>query len=1453
MAGLSSQQVSAQPVIVEESINPPVAKDEVSAAATADIEAQKKGFTMQDVLSGKVKEVGDIFITNEVLEDLKTDDDLYANVLSAVEQYGTPPADVGETVKPFVRDNKVVVPSSITDPQKVDEATILAERKMSVDMLVREAVPNPIVRQVIVDKMLPGTFMDDVKARAGDVARGAASLPGLGFVYAANALESYQVSDGSWEGFTDALSARSPEINKSLNTYYDFIENNLGIEGTLGRNMDNIVREELQKKVDSGELSQELFDETVYEIVDGERVNRNLIDETSAQNLMELNRDSLGWIQQLGSVLFEQAVTGGAVGLGRSAKSAKELDRVLGFKADPRYASALENVEDPLQIARIVRAENNKVKINDEFLLLGIREAKVDATVARLKTDKEALGKELDKMYLSGVDVNSSAYLVKQAELQRADSLMTRALFTGKTIPLLSESTGNLLIVGAGQYAGREVLPMAFGIEPSSGEAFGALFMAMGGVSFTKAAGRVAGKAGVSVIEVVPGSIGDTFQSTIDFITFNKGVFKDRTIDDYERLAGVTLSAKQRKAIRYTAGLMQGMTDEGRETVLAAADQYVELRDRIVSKFPNEKQEEAKRLFTLSFAQAGAISPLMAMNRVATAKLDTRSLSKMNFEETRQNQQMLESQSTITEEALANFQKMVDETPDMVGREDVQAMLDNAKAAVSKTKQNLDEANQKHLAALDNLESTIFDDVSTQVPDDFFTQLHLTRKELHGRLGKAFDEKAEILRLQTVMEEGLNNRMSVIQGMRGKGKAHQVALANATEDFMDTHLASVYAQGRAAYSKVDEFAEGRPPVDMTPAVEGLIESMGETDIMTLFSPGGTFFAGKLGKQAQSVFQGMVERTFSTEDLSEMRSVLEANGLEGLTDIEVALRAQNASEFMSVFSQAKPYEVEVMRRTFRDYSRKLAQRGDRDLSAEYTKFAAELETVLKQDKEMYDLLTQARLTYRSEVGDRLRKDSIVKKVDMSREGGEKVAKNKDEMYRFRYSGSVNPVSAFDKVGDTINKIGQGGRGASKARRDLPILIENLATDFGERIDGEVVFDLTTPAGKTKFEGLQRVVQEHVYSGWAEDVIQNMKLPSAPTGPTAGRLAERIGGYNFATKTGWNEISDMTMVTVKTAEKGVHQVPLADLEMIVSNQKSIDSLIADNAIVKQRYNEWSTEITNSKSEISRSIKGTIAKEVDDLDKFKTITGDTTPAQFYDSYVLNGNPTKIEALRESSTKAMSSSLDISLKEAERVFDSATKSLIARGLQERGSLMPIKGQTIRGVNERTKVSRVLATPEQMVLDISENREVLEKFLEPKHIEYMEDLTDFLNRASDSGNAPAAGGAGMYSMTEGLSRLYNISRGMVSPLYVTSEFAVRLASSANVEIMQLAFQNEEAAGIMLNMFKYPELVTKVDVTALDRYLMEFVLTEVTRTGADISAMVAAEETVEEEQTNDEQ
>ena len=85
------------------------------------------------------------------------------------------------------------------------------------------------------------------------------------------------------------------------------------------------------------------------------------------------------------------------------------------------------------------------------------------------------------------------------------------------------------------------------------------------------------------------------------------------------------------------------------------------------------------------------------------------------------------------------------------------------------------------------------------------------------------------------------------------------------------------------------------------------------------------------------------------------------------------------------------------------------------------------------------------------------------------------------------------------------------------------------------------------------------------------------------------------------------------------------------------------------------------------------------------------------------------------------------------------------------------------------------------------------------------------------------------YTLQEGLSRLYNISRGMVSPLYVSSEFMIRLASRSNIDLLEMAAGNKDAAGIISKMFATPELVSRQDVATFDAALREFVFTEMAR------------------------
>ena len=155
------------------------------------------------------------------------------------------------------------------------------------------------------------------------------------------------------------------------------------------------------------------------------------------------------------------------------------------------------------------------------------------------------------------------------------------------------------------------------------------------------------------------------------------------------------------------------------------------------------------------------------------------------------------------------------------------------------------------------------------------------------------------------------------------------------------------------------------------------------------------------------------------------------------------------------------------------------------------------------------------------------------------------------------------------------------------------------------------------------------------------------------------------------------------------------------------------------------------------------------------------------------------------------------------------------------------------------------------MLDDIRDHREKLVNVLGDEHVDYLENITKFLARSRDM--SVRLDGTSGYSLNEGLSRLYNISRGMVSPLYVTSEFAVRLAARSNIDVLELAVGNRDAAEIIHKMFKTPELVTQPDMRTIDAALTEFAFTEMARNDLFAPQLNEMFLLPEKEEANDEQ
>jgi len=1344
--------------------------------------------------------------------------------------------------------------------------TLIGQQQADLDNMLRETVPDARVRQILVDNSL-GSAMEVAGERAAEIGRGSVSIVSLiagegAFAtpayYAALALNDWY--QGRASSFGTAYASYAAEIKRDSETNLDQMESvvgKVGLSVTAGRKLNDFVKTQLKQKLDSGLISLEEYNETLFDTVDGQQIEKTLVNEETAQNILSLSMNELPLSERFGVIAFENLVGFTGFAGAKVAKGKKTLKQARELKK--KFPELTKGLEDPVLIVQAVQNSGKARNINMKFLQIGLQGEKVDNAVSRLANNIENLHDELANMRLAGSSIKGSPqyanYIAKKQEVNLLQSRMLKAKFTGKTIPLITEGAQNALIVSAGQLAARDLLPGFTGLDADTSEAIGAIAMSIGGYKLVRTVGGGLGRRGLRLVDGnISGSVTGGMTRALDFIAYvstagtvgriskveGKSLFGDETIVAYEKSIGRKLTTEERRGINYATRLIQEMNPEQRELVFKAQQQYLDIRERIVSKFPEgEARKEAEKLFSLSFAQASALSPLSALNRLATNKLNIRDLKTMDSAALARLTDQQENQIALTEASLDNFERLLNETGDMTNKADVSNFLMAQRKSLQDYKVKMRSESEDHLAALDDLETMVFDDITTEISSDFFEELLSSRKTLHKRIGKAFDEKAEILRLQTVFQEGLSRRIEIIKDMRGKGSRHQILLANAAEDMIDTHIEALFAKGKAAYNGVVEFARSRPKIDMSPVVQQMINDFGGmTKIENLFSAGGDFFNGKLGKQAQEVFQDMINRVLPVEELEQMKGMLKANGIdpEGLTDLEIALRADQASNGgLRIFSQADPYEIEVMRRAVRDYAYRLDPENNRDLRRIANNFASSLDNLIKtQDKEMFDMLDTARTKYQSEVGDRLRPGQKLTQLLHARKGPEVAERPADASFRFLYSGQLNPTSIFNPMSDALSDIASGGRKGTRAKQKIGQMLDELTIIFGDRVDGKAVFDLTTPEGKSKFETIQAIMQERVYADWAEDTLKAIKQPQIPRPTRTSIKQDSVVGYDFNRSTNFEDLEDNMQVTVRQVnskgEVETVKISLVKTGEMISNETDIVKIMDDVPVIKKKLDDFKREATTATSQLNRNVQNELKNESEIFDALKPILEISDPAGFYKKIVLEGGEEAFDMQREMAVKLLQQS-GMGADEAADVFDAAARDLIIRALMERGGLQTVAGRTVTGLNKEKTVVRQFTTPEVMLADIQQNRSILNNLMGKEHVDYLEEITSFLNMSAKSeiGDATMQGFVRGMGTNEVLSRVYNISRGMVSPLYVTSEFAVRLAAQSGIEMLQLAGQDMNAARIMMNMMKYPDLITRKDMDYLEKVTVMFVLKEIAK------------------------
>jgi hypothetical protein len=101
-------------------------------------------------------------------------------------------------------------------------------------------------------------------------------------------------------------------------------------------------------------------------------------------------------------------------------------------------------------------------------------------------------------------------------------------------------------------------------------------------------------------------------------------------------------------------------------------------------------------------------------------------------------------------------------------------------------------------------------------------------------------------------------------------------------------------------------------------------------------------------------------------------------------------------------------------------------------------------------------------------------------------------------------------------------------------------------------------------------------------------------------------------------------------------------------------------------------------------------------------------------------------------------------------------------------------------------------------------------------HLKYLEEMASWITQAGGNprGFAPRGDTKGM-TVDNIFSRVFNLARGMVSPLYVGTEIATRLLLEKNQTLLSVALKDRESAKVLAKILKNPEAVQDLDIKTL--------------------------------------
>ena len=1225
---------------------------------------------------------------------------------------------------------------------------------------------------------------------------------------------------------------------------------------------------------------------------DGQPIKRTFVNEQMAYNIADITFGSLDKWTQAGVIIGEEGFYGVLSGGSAYATASARMKKIMDYKKSPKYAKMLKDVDNPYMIMEIVTEFEGAQKA-DKFLQMGLAQYRLSTQLKETNSRISEIRAELYTLNKSGkkdsdlvdapttrrtdaqLEEDEAAGVSKQitvkkyrdsllGELRQLRSTRNRAFLTGRVVPYAKDVTESSLAIGIGTALGREYGLFGIGFEdPNMNEAVANVAMSIGGYRFIQYGGKLAATRTISGVSTAARNVlpfGEQMRAMVASIPGVGPIVVDTTLENIEKIMGRSLVGDERVAMINTVTMYKNMDPQLRQQSLEYMREGSERMERFIARFPPEKRAKMRELVSKTFDGSAGILSLVAAGELRRGQIDISTLSRYDLVQMEDDLRNMESSFRVTEMALAEIIEFAGDIDDDITRELTAQFVETKRRGLAKLKTDLQTVNRQRLDALDDLEKHLINLSGDGMSPETLKALTNYRGALHESLGSLRNDAEAIKKQNDTINASIDSSLSQARAMRGK-PGYKAYVNKALETLLSGADSRVRLLGTRIYAPVSKVLQGSDTqLDLLPLVIDLVEGGDVRGLDRYFGTSSEVFIGRDGAAARAAFTDVLHETLSETEMGEIRDQLiqGASGntaridyLKNADDLTIAIemiqyKRQQGDDTFNPFRSQNAYSLELIRRAFARTAHGYSQSGDRETAAVFKKFVDGIDNIYAQNPEVARAIEKARNEYTAHVGVPRSEgmylddwyNSINRPVPATAYGGGMGGIELQKMY----FEDKDPINLFNDLVDEIASSLMPGARVNEEK--LRMLSQKVMRSFGTLVDGEYVFDLTTEQGRIQYKQFSMAMQELVYDKLGGDFLQKHQKVRGKRDPLAkirGEVSEDFLEQIEGSLNGLN-------VGFITEEGGsVVREPMMDLFEAVQAHNSFVHALENIPAMRDSFNKLKADFKEYKSKSRAKIDRARELEEMSIDLVEQSLGDFTAADFFDKFILSGEGGSLDTLERAFMRGAKAK-GLNKAEAKEMFRKMTLTYTLKGLYDKAGLTAISGATVTKDVSR-KVDSEFATPEQLLLELEKEgvQTTLIRILgagdDAVGQDHLDFLTETMQMLNDSTYAISARGAtGDFAKpgySSQLSRVWNLAKGVVSPVYVASEYMFVAAKAGQINLFKLTLENKEAAAIIHKMVSNPDLMSTTDFNKLEAIATNYLFSEF---GANYNEFVLADD-----------